>query len=245
MISAKYERRQLQVLLRRASLRDLSASDKRTLGEGVRDGAEKIRQRVVRNVSGYPVSYTGGSFVVRVRTGALKASIEVEWPYLDEWSARVFVNGTHTSITNVGGFPGKPVPVSKYAAAVERGHKEIDLKKTMQGKIVPFFGSRSSSTTGPYTERGLERGLVSIGKRQYISKNPDPKRRKPLVYKAKRTATGGAYFITFRRVGKKGWIIPAAKPRPFMDAGAAQSTTDVRRAVGRKLRVVLASGEST
>lgn len=234
LITARYERGTLQVLMERATLAKVGRGN-RVLGEGVRDAAEKIRQRAVRNVSGYPVSYTGGSFVVKVVTGALKGAIETEWPYQDMLSARIFVNGAHTSTTNVGGYPGKPVPVSRYAGAIERGHGEIDLKKTMMGKTVPFFGARSQSATGPYTERGL----VAIGKKSYISKVPG-KKKTLLVYTRKRTASGGSYFISFRKVGKKGWIIPAAKPRPFMAAAAQGATQDVRRIIGGKVRAVLA-----
>ena len=238
LIEARYEHGQLEALMQRATLARLSGRGRRLLGEGVRDSAEKIRQRAVRNVSGYPVSYTGGAFVVRVQTGALKGSIETEWPYGDEWAARVFVNGAHTSVSNVGGYISKPVPVSSYAAAIEFGHKEIDLKKTMMGKTVPFFGARAQGAKGPYTETGL----VSLGKNSFISKNPDGKQRRPLVYSRKRTKSGSSYFIAFRKVGKKGWIIPEAKPRPFMAAAAQASRGDVQRIIGGKVRTILAGG---
>lgn len=233
LITAKYERGQLSVLMQRATLARIGR-DNRALGEGVRDAAEKIRQRAVRNVSGYPVSYTGGSFVVKVVTGALKASLETEWPYGDILTARVFVNGTHTSVSNTGGYPGKPVPVSRYAGSIERGHGEIDLKKTMMGKTVPFFGARAQNATGPYAERGL----VAVGRNQYISKTPTA-RKSLLVFNRKRTASGGSYFITYRKVGKTGWIIPAAKPRPFVAAAAQGATVDVRRIIGGKVRGIL------
>lgn len=230
MITAKYEHGEVRVLLGGHA----QLANSRALGEGVRDGAEKIRQRAVRNVSGFPVSYTGGAFVVRVKTGALKGAIETEWPYGNQLTARIFVNGTHTSTSSTGGYPSKPVPVSRYAGAIERGHKEIDLKKTMLGKTVPFFGARAMNAKGPYTETGL----VSVGKSQFISRTPDA-RRKPLIYSRRRTASGGSYFIAFRKVGKKGWIIPAAKPRPFMAAAGAGSVREVQVAIGRKVRPAL------
>jgi hypothetical protein len=238
LIEARYERGSLDVLLKRATLRKLGGAGRRQLGEGIRDTAERVRQRAVRNVSGYPVTYTGGVFVVKVRTGALKGAMEMEWPYGSEWVARVFVNGAHTSTSNIGGYPGKPVAVSKYAAAIEHGHKEIDLKQHMMGKTVPFFGARSQTATGPYAERGL----ISIGGGQFVSRNPSGKcgGKQPLVYDRKRTASGGSYFITYRKVGKKGWVIPAAKPRPFMAAAALGSAPDARRLVGGRVRAVLA-----
>lgn len=236
MLTAKFEGGSLYILLNRATLNDVGNAGRRALGEGVRDGAEKIRQRAVRNVSGYPVNQGGRSFVIRVRTGALKGALETEWPYGSEWAARVFVNGTHTSTTNIGGYPSKPVPVSRYAGSIEHGHKEVDLKKTMEGKIVPFFGARSLNAQGPYAETGL----AAIGKSQYISRTPKPGTRSPLVYDRKRTASGGSYFISFRKVGKKGWIIPEAQPRPFMQAAAEGATAEVRRAIGSKVRAMLA-----
>ena len=250
-IEARYERGSLQVLMKRATLTQLGGGN-RVLGEGVRDGAEKIRQRAVRNVSGYPVTYTGGAFVVRVKTGALKGAMETEWPFTSQWTARVFVNGTHTSTSNTGGYPGKPVPVSRYAGAIERGHKEIDLKKTMLGKTVPFFGARALNPSGPYSATGLRKteylteGSDGVLKRasSYRSESLEQKLRSqgksPMNFDRKRTASGGSYFIAFRKVGKKGWIIPEAKPRPFMDAAAQASTQDVRRIIGGKVRVVLA-----
>jgi integrase len=107
------------------------------------------------------------------------------------------------------------------AGAIEYGHAEIDLKKTMQGKIVPFFASKSATATGPYAARGLDQ----IGKsNQYTSKSLNNKLQalgKANMNFTKHAGKGptggaGAYYISFRRVGKTGWIIPAAKPRPFM-----------------------------
>jgi hypothetical protein len=241
LIEARYERGQLQVLMKRATLASIGR-DNRVLGEGVRDAAEKIRQRAVRNVSGYPVNYAGGAFVVKVVTGALKGAMETEWPYRDLLAARIFVNGAHTSTTNIGGYPGKPVPVSRYAAAIEHGHGEIDLKKTMMGKTIPFFGARAQGAQGPYSATGLKAVPLGAGvfSSTRLNRKLAAKGKRPMYFNRKRTASGGSYFLSFRKVGKKGWIIPAAKPRPFMAAAAQGSAVDVRRIIGSKVRAVLA-----
>lgn len=251
LIEARYERGQLTALMKRATLYQVGRNN-RVLGEGVRDGAERIRTRAVRNVSGYPVTYTGGAFRVQVKTGALKGAMETEWPYGDAMTARVFVNGAHTSMSNTGGYVGRPVPVSKYAAAVEHGHKEIDLKKTMLGKTIPFFGARAQNAAGAYAATGLRKtgyltedsDGVLVQRSSYRSETLNEKLRakskQPMNFARKRTASGGSYFISFRKVGKQGWIIPEAKPRPFMAAAAQASTQDVRRIIGGKIRTVLA-----
>lgn len=264
LIEARYEHGQLTTLMRRATLRQIGAKGERALGEGIRDGAEKVRQRAVRNVSGYPVNYTGGAFRVQVKTGALKGAIESEWPYGDHLTARVFVNGSHTSTSSTGGYMGKPTPVSKYAASIEHGHREIDLKKTMMGKTVPFFGARSSSARGPFAATGLREvkhftltptpgGLGFGGSDQVMNvgsawhsdrldKKLHDRGKRSMAFARKRTSSGGSYFIAFRKVGKKGWIIPEAKPRPFMAAAASASRDDVRRLIGGKVRSILAEG---
>ncbi len=253
LIEARYDHGQLTALMQRATLKRIGANN-RALGEGVRDSAERIRTRAVRNVSGYPVTFTGGAFRVQVKTGALKGAMETEWPYGDALTARVFVNGSHTSTSNTGGYPGKPVPVSRYAAAIEYGHKEIDLKKSMLGKTVPFFGARAQNAVGAYAATGLRKTMYLTGdsegvlteRHAYKSLSFDAKLRakgkQPMNFARKRTASGGAYFIAFRKVGKKGWIIPEAKPRPFMAAAAQASTVDVQRIIGRKVRDILAGG---
>lgn len=227
----------MRVVLERAAVN--TASSQAALGEAVRDGVEVIRTRAVRNVSGYPVTHDGRVFRVRVQTGALKGAVESEWPYGSQFAGRVFINGAHTSVSNVGGYYSKPTPVSRYARAIEEGHGPIDLKKTMQGKTVPFFGARAQNAQGPYTERGL----VSVGDGKFISSQPRAKAhgKGPLVYTRKQTRTGSAYFITFRKVGKTGWIIPAAAPRPFLAAAVGASREDVRRLVARGLRETMAA----
>ena len=142
-----------------AQLRQTGSGNLPGIGFLVRDYAQLVRTRAVYNVSGYPVTYTGGSFVVRVRTGTLKGSLEMQWPYGSTYRARVQVNGTLTSEPgSVGGFISKPRPVSEYASAIEDGHEEIDLKKTMMGKTVPFIAARAQNARGPYAATGLMLG---------------------------------------------------------------------------------------
>lgn len=230
MIRFQLDGRALVAVVEQTQLQ--SVSSRYLIGLGIRDSAEKIRTRAIRNVSGYPVSYEGGAFRVQVKTGALKGAIESRWPHGDLLTARVFVNGSHTSVSNTGGYPSRPVPVSRYAAAIEFGHGPIDLKKTMMGKTVPFFGARAQNAQGPYAERGL----VSAGGGQFISSQPRGDGKKALVYDRRRTASGGSYFIAFRKVGKKGWVIPEAKPRPFMAAARDESRPDIRRLLGARVR---------
>lgn len=198
------------------------------LGKAVKAAGVALQTQAVRNVSGYPVIYEGGAFRVRVQTGALKGSISLQFPYRNEYAARVYVNGSHTA-SGTKTFT-KPKPVSDYAGAVEWGHGPIDLKKTMQGRVVPFFGARSDKATGPYAATGvklvktLKMGADGILEHEtsYQSESLNKKLRakgKPAMrFKKIKPDTGGSYFIAFRTVGKTGWIIPAARPRPFMRA---------------------------
>jgi hypothetical protein len=198
------------------------------LGKAVKTAGVALQTQAVRNVSGYPVVYEGGAFRVRVQTGALKGSITLQYPYGDEYKARVYVNGTHTA-SGARTFT-KPKPVSDYAGAIEWGHGPIDLKKTMQGKIVPFFSARSDKATGPYAATGVRQvkslKMGSDGVLEHETSYQSQKLNEKLAAKGKpamrfkkiKPDTGGSYFIAFRTVGKTGWIIPAAKPRPFMKA---------------------------
>lgn len=202
-----------------------------TIGRMVRDSAELIRQQAVTNVGGYPVTYEGRTFRVMVRTGALRGSIETEWPYQGSfWMARVFVNGTHTAPASAPGMFQRGKPVSQYAAAIEYGHDAIDLKLHMMGKTVPFFASRGSSSRGPYAVRGLDpldsnnTGTGSAWQNESFNARLQAKGKGPMIFTKKGGKTAyaskgaGTYFIAFRKVGKTGWIIPAAQPRPFMAA---------------------------
>lgn len=247
---------QLTVLLNVAAL-NLSPDQLNFLGYAIRDTAARAQARAVRNVSGYPVTYDGKVFRVVVRTGALKGAIDMQWPYQSPLQARVFVNGAMTAAPfQAGDRLVKPSPVSAYAAAIEFGHEEIDLKKFMQGKIVPFFASRTAGSTGPFAVRGLTEVEGSNGA-LWENKALNIKLTHPLfgtakgpMYFQKRGGTaayqgakggGGSYYIAFRRVGKTGWIIPAAKPRPFMRAAATgpQAQRDARQNTLERLRALM------
>lgn len=229
----------LRVLIEKTHILATGGSS-REIGLLIRNAGEMVRTRAVWNVSGFPVVYQGGVFRVMVRTGALKGSIELQWPYQSAYQARVFVNGTMTGIPwGAGGFVQKPRPVSEYAASIEFGHKAIDLKKTMLGKTVPFFASRTGNTRGPFAARGLEPlGADKVGGK-YRSSAHDAKLaaagKGPMTFTRKggksgyATHGGGSYYIAFRKVGKTGWIIPAAKPRPFLGAAVENTRTPIRR----------------
>jgi hypothetical protein len=109
------------------------------------------------------------------------------------------------------------------------------------GKTVPFFGSTAKTARGPYAADGLKpvarrqgvRRAVPVGQaeRQARRQGQEPDalreaRRQGLVRRARGGA--GTYFIAFRKVGKTGWIIPRAAPRPFMRA-ALEGTKDKGR----------------
>lgn len=243
---------QLNVVLNTAQLR-LDSNQLAHLGLAVRDSAARIQARAVRNVSGYPVVYDGKVFRVVVRTGALKGAIEQQWPYQGPLQARVFVNGTHTAQAyKIGEGLVRPRPVSQYAAAIEWGHDEIDLKQFMQGKTVPFFASKSAGTTGPYSVRGLTpvAGPGDLWENKGLNArlaHPifNGGRHGPMYFQRRGGQAaysggkkgGGAYYIAFRKVGKKGWVIPAARPRPFMRAAGIGPATqrDVRRFTRERL----------
>lgn len=211
------------------------------IGRMVKTGAEMVRQQAVTNVGGYPVVYNGRSFRVMVRTGALRGSMEVAYPFGDSYTARIFVNGTHMASGAGAGevVPGhfRPRPVSDYANAIEQGHGPIDLKRTMQGKVVPFFASRGEKSRGPFAARGLVpldggTGYVNLK----LNKRLALRGKNPLVFQkrgGKAAYEGGkkggtSYYIAFRRVGRTGWVIPRAEPRPFMGAALARQTPKIR-----------------
>lgn len=216
----------------------------RAMGEVVRKWAVLIQARAVHNVSGYPVIYQGGAFRVQVRTGTLKGAIEVQWPYQNNLQARIFVNGT---VTNPGQHGERPTPVSAYAFRIEFGGEEIDLKKTMQGKVVPFFASRGARATGPYAARGLspldakDTAYGSLWRNHSLNAKLAAQGKGPMAFEKrggkqayKDTRGGGStYYISFRRVGKTGWIIPKALPRPFLRA-AIEGTAEQARLLGVK-----------
>ena len=212
------------------------------LANAIRQWGALVQARAVRNVTGYPVVYSGGVFRVMVRTGTLRGSIELQYPYEGPFTARVFVNGAHMNPGSTPGAPGRPVPVSEYAGAIEFGHGEIDLKKTMRGKTVPFFAARSARARGPYAATGLDpvdvhnQDYGSAWTSQTLNRKLAAKNKGPMTFEKKggNPAYTGAkrgastYFIAFRKVGATGWVIPEAKPRPFM-AAALEGTADQGR----------------
>lgn len=231
----------LKVLIARTSGPFGSPQIVNALGQAVRKWGVLLQTRARYNVSGHPVSYQGGYFVVRVRTGALQNSIELQWPYTSAFMARVFVNGTVMNPGEIAeaGF-ARPRPVSEYAWAIEAGHDEIDLKKTMQGKTVPFFGQRQNKIRGPYAAGGLQptdpdsTDYGSKWRSADLDAKLAAKGKGPMDFTKKgghpayKGSGAGTYFISYRKVGKTGWIIPKAAPRPFMRA-ALEGTADAGR----------------
>ena len=240
----------LRVLLNTSRL-NLNPAQVLRMGEAVRDLSAAVQARAIRNVSGYPVQFEGGVFRVNTVTSALKGAIDLEYPYQSPLQGRVFVNGAMTAAAiQIAGGLVKPRPVSDYASAIEDGHGEIDLKKTMLGKTVPFFAARSQSATGPYAGRGLrpegsDTGEGSQWTDDALNHKLSSKGAKgPMTFERRITGGtkgAGSYYITFRKVGKTGWIIPAAKPRPFMRAAATGPATqaDARSLTSAKLKEVL------
>lgn len=224
------------------------------LSDGIRQWGALVQARAVRNVTGYPVVYQGGVFRVMVRTGTLRGAIELQWPYESPYQARVFVNG---AVTNPGDTPGggrsRPTPVWKYASAIEFGHDEIDLKKFMRGKVVPFFASRGAKSRGPFAARGLEpvdardTDYGSRWQSEALNRKLAAKGKGPMTFEKKggnaayQGAKRGAstYFISFRRVGDTGWVIPRALPRPFMRAALEGTADQGRRLVVGKVAAAL------
>jgi hypothetical protein len=236
----KVDASRLQVLIDRTHWPIHNPHVVNILGQAVRKHGVMVQARAVRNVGGWPVTYNGRVFIVRPRTGTLKSSIELQWPYGSTFTARVYVNGAYTTpAPGAGGFIGKPQPVSEYASAIEDGHKPIDLKLTMLGKTIPFFAARSANARGPYAATGLspvdptEKGYGSRWESQKLNARLAAKGKGPMIFtkqggKAGYQGSSSSYYISFRRVGRKGWIVPEAKPRPFMRA-AAEGTREQAR----------------
>ena len=137
--------------------------------------------------------------------------------------------------------------------AIEFGHDEIDLKQFMKGKTVPFFGAKAQKARGPYAATGLRpdslRNAIEFGDATYtdygsfwrsqeLDRKLQAKGKGPMVFEKKggNAAYTGAkrgastYFISFRKVGNTGWVIPEARPRPFLRA-ALEGTKDQGRRV--------------
>lgn len=252
----KIDTHALKVLLARTSGPFGGPDIQQALGQSVRKWGVLLQTRAVYNVTGHPVVYEGGYFVIRVRTGALRSAIEMQWPYESAFQARVFVNGT---VMNPGeAMPGalaRPRPVSEYAGAIEFGHDEIDLKKTMRGKTVPFFGTKSKAN-GPYAATELK--PTNVLDTDYGSKWRSASHDAKLATKGHGPMTftkmGGhpaytgsrrgasTYFIAFRKVGATGWVIPKAAPRPFLRAALESSAEKGRLMVVRDVKAALLAG---
>jgi hypothetical protein len=97
---------------------------------------------------------------------------------------------------------------AEYADAVEDGHKAIDLKPKLMGKTIPIRLKSGSS-------------MISFGNAKEVER---------------RSSSGeiiGSSLIIFRKVTKhsKGWIIPAARGRPFMQAAGESIAKPFQRDV--------------
>lgn len=100
--------------------------------------------------------------------------------------------------------------MAEYSGAVEAGHKAIDLKRTMHGKTIPL----TIDGRGKNAQQLKAMGAKTV--QQYAT-------------------TGrlmGTKTIIFRKVGSKGWIIPAALPRPFMAAAGEAISKDFSQEIG-------------
>lgn len=102
---------------------------------------------------------------------------------------------------NAGVFSANVVASANYASAIEGGTGQHDLKPLLMGKTIVFQFKGSEE----------ERVKAVAEKRAY------QKDRKTSTGKPLKTQT-----IEFRKVGPKsqGWIVPAQKKRPFMQAAA-------------------------
>lgn len=229
---------QLRVLVARTATPLGDPKIVHAMGQSIRKWGALVQARAVRNVTGYPVVYEGGVFRVQVVTGTLRGAVELQWPYGTVLRARVFVNGSHSATSVVAG-RARTQSVANYASAIEQGHKEIDLKQFMMGRVVPFFAARAQNARGPYAGTGatpMIAGATGIGsswKSEELNRRLQAKGKSPMSFTrqggtAAYKGSGSTYLISFRRVGRTGWIIPAAKPRPFMKA-ALTSTTDQGR----------------
>lgn len=230
---------QLRVLIERTRTPG-SGRNAQVLGRGVRKAGAIVQARAVRNVTGYPVVYEGGVFRVQVQTGTLRGAIELEWPYGTAFQARVYVNGARmTPAQLAGGYRGQPRSVSEYAGAIEWGHAAIDLKLTMKGKTVPFFAAKAAKARGPYSAVGvkpLDQTQTGFGTRwqsETLNRKLAAQGKGRMIFTKQggKPKGGGSYWISFRKVGNEGWIIPEMKPRPFMRAALEGTKQQAKRAV--------------
>jgi hypothetical protein len=139
-----------------------------------------------QNVSNRQVSFEGNTFVIKRQTGNLARSIQVV--EVTPLSATIIATG--------GGERGED-----YAAAVEEGHREFDLKPYLVGKTIPLV-VKAGTPGAVMTSRTATTGRSMGGQ---------------FVIFRRVSANSNAYF----QATDRSWIIPAAKPRPFMGAAGA------------------------
>ena len=252
LYTVKADSERVRVLADKLALPDSAVQ--RRVGQAIQVGAELLRAQAVTNTGGYPVvERTAGMFRVKVRTGTLRGSIETTWPYGSQFVARVYVNGTRIASEADPTGKVRTTPVNQYAGAIEWGHDEIDLKRTMRGKRVPFFASVGQRTQGPYAARGArpvipdQTGIGSAWRSSSLDAKLQAKGKNPMVFikrggkkYLKSGAMGGTYLIAFRTVGDRGWVIPAARPRPFMRAAAQKTAPKIARLVAQAYGEALA-----
>ena len=158
----------------------------------------EIQAQAVRNVSGITVEYSGGTFIINRQTGKLVRSIQI----LPD-----FGGGVLSSLVVAG---------ANYAAAVEFGTQERDLKELLMGKVIPF------QVKGTAKEK---KEAVADGTATAVNKYASTGKKNRVEY------------IAFRKIGpnSKGWIIPAQPARPFMQAAAEVVLPKFRDAVAETL----------
>jgi hypothetical protein len=125
------------------------------MGQSIRKWGALVQARAVRNVTGYPVVYEGGVFRVKVAPARCAARSSCSGPTGPCCGPRVRQRHLHRDDDGPAATRA-PNRSPTTPAAIELGHKAIDLKQFMMGKIVPFFGARSQSARGPYAATGLE-----------------------------------------------------------------------------------------
>jgi hypothetical protein len=127
------------------------------------------------------------------------------------------------SLEMVENWQGKPLAMAvnaaaNYASDVEHGAPAHDMKPYLMGKTIAI---RLDPAGGYRTNRPM----------------PLDVQKRPLFGSTGRKV--GSEMVIFRRVGpnSKGWIIPAQKPRPFMQAAVEKVRPmledDVRRALSK------------
>lgn len=177
-----------------------------------------MQREAVANASGRVVEFHGQHFSINRITGNLVRNIHLV----------------------PGPLSASVVADADYAAAVEAGHPAIDLKKFMAGKIVPLpIGSGVAASAQTF--------MQALGSKAYLSTDSKGKvisTVNGLRVQNQYASTGklvGQRAVLFRRVpvDGSGWIIPAAKPRPFLAAAAATVQPKFEAAVAATFARVL------